>query len=244
MMTDRKDGFDERRQPMTPTRHRRRHAGAAFVAALCAAVAFATATALARDGIAAGSLPDAVAASAARSAPISRETAADFPVWKRITIGTGNGVDVVRDRLDAARIFVGDTADEILGRPAFVFGRTRMQLDLVVVTPAELGFLERVTLADIYHRAMQRGLELCPAETAPLLRLAYADQPVGEFLHVAMHPVATWSGNLVDLTVANGGAGLVLLGGDASPGLELSPATKFVFVHPARIAMPNAPPAP
>ena len=50
---------------------------------------------------------------------------------------------------------------------------------------------------------------------------------------------ATWSGNLVDLTVGNGGAGLVLLGGDGSPGLELSPARKFVFVHLARIASKN-----
>jgi hypothetical protein len=75
----------------------------------------------------------------------------------------------------------------------------------------------------------------------PKLRLHYVNQPLGEFLHIAMQPVATWRGELVDLTVGNGGAGLLLLGGDGSPDLTLHSRVKFVFVRPARIAMPNLP---
>jgi hypothetical protein len=55
-------------------------------------------------------------------------------------------------------------------------------------------------LRDLYRRALQLGLELCPAEGAPQLRLEYLNQPVGEFLHVAMRPIATYGGDLVDLT--------------------------------------------
>jgi hypothetical protein len=87
---------------------------------------------------------------------------------------------------------------------------------------------------------MQVGLELCPAEVGPLLRLQYVNQPVGEFLHIAMQPIATYRGDLTDLTVANGGAGLLLIGGDGSPDLKLHSTIKFVFVRPAQVASGEA----
>jgi len=181
----------------------------------------------------------AAPATSGRVRAIDRKTIADLPVWKRITVGSHRGVDELRDALDAARIHVGDSADEILGRPAFPFSRTRTDLDLVIVTAADLGFpAQRVALADIYARAGQLGLELCPAEAAPQLRLQYLDQPVGEFLRIAMRPVATYAGDLVDLTVANGGAGLVLIGGKTAPDLSLHASVKLVFVRPHRVASP------
>ena len=170
------------------------------------------------------------------------KTAPDFPVWKRITLGTHKGVNTVRDALDAHNIRVGESADEILGRPAFRFSKIRTPLDLVVLSAADLGFAKGShSLADIYRRARDVGLELCPPEAAPQLRLEYLNQPIGEFLHVAMPPVATYGGDLVDLTIGNGGAGLVLIGGDGSPDLTLHSSVKFVFVRPTRIALPNNP---
>jgi len=173
--------------------------------------------------------------------PAIQNAIARVPIWKRITLGTHAGVNAVRKALETARMGVGDSADEILGRPAFVFSRTTTQLDLVVLAPSNLGFAgESPTLAEIYHRAAQLGLEQCPGEAGPLLRLQYINQPVGEFLHIAMQPIATYGGALVDLTVANGGAGLLLLGGDGSPDVRVSTRAKFVFVRPSRVAMPNA----
>jgi hypothetical protein len=52
-------------------------------------------------------------------------------------------------------------------------------------------------------------------------RLQYLNQPLGEFLHIAMVPIAGRGGEPTDLTVANGGAGLVLIGGDAHPNLVM-----------------------
>jgi len=42
------------------------------------------------------------------------------------------------------------------------------------------------------------------------LRLQYRDQPLGEFLDVAMEPIAIYGGDLVGLTIGNGGEGLML----------------------------------
>jgi hypothetical protein len=162
-----------------------------------------------------------------------------FPVWKRVTLGTYKGVNALRAALDAARVRVGDSADEILGRPGFAFSQTRTDVDLVVVSLAELGFNDSTSLADIYRRAGELGLELCPAEVAPLLRLQYADQPIGEFLNVAMRPVETYGGQPIALSVANAGTGPLLLGGEAHPDFLLNWMAKLVFVRPARIALPN-----
>src|SRR5262245_15852623 len=161
--------------------------------------------------------------------------ASEIPVWKTIALGEYNGVNAVRRALDNAPgpIAIGDWADEILGRPAFPFSKTKTELDLVVLSVADLGFTKQgAPLRDIYSRALALGLEMCPAEVGPVLRLNYLNQPVGEFLHVAMRPVARYSGELVDLTLANGGAGLLLVGSDARPEVVLPGAARFVFVRP------------
>jgi hypothetical protein len=174
-------------------------------------------------------------------------TANDTPIWKTITVGGSKGVNAVRQAMDTAPcpIWVGDEADEILGRPAFPFNKRPFELDLVILSVFELGFGDRASrndpelgasveasLSDIYARAASLGFELCPVEAGPALRLNYLDQPLGEFLHIAMKPVARYSGELVDFTVGNGGAGLMLVGGNGHPEVKLPGATRFVFVRP------------
>jgi hypothetical protein len=174
--------------------------------------------------------------------PVAVET----PIWKTITVGGSKGVNAVRHAMDTAPcpIWVGEEADEILGRPAFPFNKKPFELDLVVLSVFELGFGDQasrnnielgsvtVSIRDIYAQATSLGFELCPAEVGPALRLNYLDQPVGEFLHIAMNPVARYSGELVDFTVGNGGAGLMLVGGNGHRDVTLPGATRFVFVRP------------
>jgi hypothetical protein len=169
------------------------------------------------------------------SSKVTLTSASQAPIWKTITIGEYKGVNALRAAIDASpcRIGLGDSADEILGRPAFPYSKTRRQLDLVVVSVAALGFdADGAALRDVYRRAVRIGLELCPAEVGPMLRLAYLDQPIGESLHIAMRPVSTYDGELVDLTLLNGGAGLLLIGGEANPDLVLDGTTRLVFVRP------------
>jgi hypothetical protein len=161
------------------------------------------------------------------------KAASELPIWKTITVGQHRGVNAVRNALDDARIAVGDSADEILGRPAFTFARERRQLDLVLLSVAALGFGQGGALADIHARALRLGFELCPEEVGPQLRLQYLNQPVGEFLHVAMQPQRTYGGELIDFTLANSGAGLSLLGGSARPDLVVARNVVFVFVRPS-----------
>jgi hypothetical protein len=89
---------------------------------------------------------------------------------------------------------------------------------------------EGASFSAIYTRARQLGLELCPAEVGPLLRLRYRSQPVGEWLHIAMRPIPIGTDALADFTIANGGTGPMLLGGNAKPDLLMPSQVKFVFM--------------
>ena len=175
--------------------------------------------------------------------PIAVET----PIWKTITVGGSKGVNAFRVAIEAAPcpMTIGDDADEALGRPAFPFVKTPFELDLVVLSTFDLGFGDEtsrndpelaasvdVSLHDIYARAITLGFELCPAEVGPALRLNYLNQPLDEFLRIAMKPVALYSGALVAFTVGNGGASLLLGGRNGHPDVEVPGATRFVFVRP------------
>jgi uncharacterized protein YjiS (DUF1127 family) len=160
-------------------------------------------------------------------------SAVDIPVWKKITVGRFSDSFALRNALYAVGCGVGGSAGEILARPAFTLSATKADLELFTVSAAELGFqTETASLGQIYARAQQLGFGLAAAEIAPHLRLQYLDQPIGEFLIIGMEPINTWGGEPVILTVANGGAGLILIGQDGRADAEISVASRFVFLRP------------
>jgi hypothetical protein len=173
--------------------------------------------------------------------PILVRSAAAVPAWKTITVGTFANSFALRNALDAAGCSIGSSAEEILARPAFTLSATKKDLELLAVSAAELGFqTDTASLADIYARAQQLGFGLAAAEVAPQLRLQYFDQPIGEFLLIGMEPIKTWKGEPVILTVANGGAGLILIGQDGSAEAEIPVASRFLFVRSNEAALAKA----
>jgi hypothetical protein len=168
----------------------------------------------------------------AQSGGVNLNKPAQFQIWRKITLGTYKGVDGYRRELDSAGIKVGDAADEILGRPAFSYGAMKTDVELVLVSAADLGVQTESSLAGVYKRARQVGLELCPAEVGPQLRLEYRNQPLGEALDIAMEPLATYSGDPTILTLVNWGTGLALISRDGRSESMVSPTSRFVFALP------------
>src|SRR5258708_33354365 len=108
----------------------------------------------------------------ARSPAPHASAAIELPIWRTMILGTSKGVDAYRDALAAEGIKIGDSADEILGRPAFAYARTQTQLELVVLSAAELGVeADAASHADVYRRAKKMGFELCPAQIGPQCQL-------------------------------------------------------------------------
>lgn len=117
-----------------------------------------------------------------------------FFVWKTIKLGIGlRTADDFRRVLENHDFQIGDETYDILGKPAFRVASEEAEVDLVVVTVSELGFKRNTYRGayrkDIYKRALEFGLELCPPEVGPQLRLQYKDQPMGERLHIGMVPI-------------------------------------------------------
>jgi hypothetical protein len=180
-------------------------------------------------------------ASPRRPQPLPPSTGATFaavtPNWKTISVGSQSNVGALRDALRRKRCRVGPIVAELLDLPDFNLSNARERVQLVTLSVTELGFQDKTaTLARIYERAAKLGYELCPAEIGPQLRLQYMNQPLGEFLHIAMQPIATRQGRPMILAVANGGEGLILIGSDGSPDFRPSLTSRFVFVKPQAVA--------
>jgi len=158
------------------------------------------------------------------------------PVWKSVRLGIHRGVVAYRHALDAAGIRVGDSADEAIGRPGVSYQRTEASIDLVRAAAAEIGSGEDLaSLRALYARAARLGLAACPIDLALQLRLDYRNQPLGEVLHVAMKPLATYRGEPTILALANGGTGLLLVGSDGSDSFVVPPSFMFVFCRPVAV---------
>jgi hypothetical protein len=154
-----------------------------------------------------------------------------FPVWRTIRIGTPNlrTADDCRCVLGEAVCRISGWANSMLDRCLFASKET--DLDLVVVSVAELGFDKGATRVDIYTRAQELGLDICPADVGPALRLAYKDQPQNEWLLVAMEPIADSDGNLFVWYVVHDNVGLWLSSGCGDPGSFWNARYRVVFVR-------------
>lgn len=102
-----------------------------------------------------------------------------------IQLGT-HSADALRKALTDADITVTDLANDILENE---LATEPQEVTLVIVTVAELGFPNGANREEIYTRGLKRGFKLCPSEVGPQLRLQRLNQPVGEWLSIAMRSV-------------------------------------------------------
>jgi hypothetical protein len=152
-------------------------------------------------------------------------------VWKTITTGNFRTTTALRDALKEQDIWIGELAAQMLRLPTFKVEREPTNFGLSLVTPSQLGLRsDRPTFSEVHAHALEAGLDLCPSEVGPQLRLQYADQKVGEFLLIGMKPLLTASGSDACFVVGNGGAGLLIIGRLAGPHLNVTSRSRFVFV--------------
>jgi hypothetical protein len=114
-----------------------------------------------------------------------------FPMWRTLKLGTGlKTAGDFSNISEQSGCSIVTRGRNILSNPAFKVSETEAEVELVIVSVADLGFKERATCKDIYNRAKELGLDLCPAEVGPQLRLQYKDQPKGEMILIGMEPIA------------------------------------------------------
>jgi hypothetical protein len=153
-------------------------------------------------------------------------------IWRTIKLGTKKITFALKAALIEADCYISAWAEDIMNQSAFTLSEGEREVDLVVLSVAELGFNKGACLKDIYAKAKELGLGLCPAEVGPQLRLQYSEQPTGEWLIVAMEPVTDSVGILRELYVGReNDGGLWLYGDHHYPDSVRYGNCRFVFMR-------------
>ncbi len=159
------------------------------------------------------------------------EIVLSFPAWKTIKLGIHKSADEYRKAIKANGFKIGDWANDILGKSAFTVSSDEIEVELVRMTVAELGFKSGATRKNIYERALELGLKLCPNEVGPALRLQYKDQPMNEWLLIAMEPITDSDGGLSVFEAERRSGGLWLYGTSALPDFFWNADSQWVFLR-------------
>jgi hypothetical protein len=103
----------------------------------------------------------------------------DRPVVKRTIEAGGVTKQELFQRLLQASILMNEYGERLFADDLFTVSAERYRVETVELTVADLGFQQGAPLDQIFQRAGELGLSLCPLELGPHMRLQYLDQPEG-----------------------------------------------------------------
>lgn len=149
-------------------------------------------------------------------------------IMQKLEIG-GKSRQQLESELKAAGINITDYAQDMLNSPDFTTLPQKDDVDLVRLRVQDLGLKGTPTTDEVYAKAAELGLDLCPAEVGPHLRLKDQNQPLGEWYFIGMKQIADRHGDPRVFDLARHGDGLWLRHGWAEPGRPWSPGRGFVF---------------
>ncbi|MFW0837446.1 MAG: hypothetical protein ACKKL5_00390 [Candidatus Komeilibacteria bacterium] len=132
--------------------------------------------------------------------------------------------DTAKQSLKDKNIYLSDWGKDILEKTEF--SKEKQEYDLVRFTVEQLGFPNGATTDEIYNKAQELGLELCPAEIGPQLRLQSTSK---EWMLIAMKQIIDRDGapKLFDLN--DYGVQLALVSNDAGSDDRWDSDGRFVF---------------
>ncbi len=113
----------------------------------------------------------------------------------RWTVELGNNIDNLRLAIENKNIKIGKCADCLINSSLFLISKEVKKISLVTKSVSELGFNEGANFDQICKAANEIGLSKCPMEVGPLLRSIYLNQPIDEWLVIAMDSIIDSEGN-------------------------------------------------
>lgn len=133
------------------------------------------------------------------------------------------------------KIYISDDAESMMKKDEFFVLDKKEQAQFVKIKVKDLGFPNRATTEEIYKKAEDLGLELCPPETGPKIRLDYKkifkrEQSRGEYFWIAMKQIADADGPPYVFSLSRRSGGQAWLSGHwAKPGSGWFTDDEFVF---------------
>ena len=121
--------------------------------------------------------------------------------WAETTIGTKSREELIKELEDREKsdnpkdkIYMWDDTRNMITSPDFKVVNKPEKITLIKLKVKDLGLNISPTTDELYSRAKELGLELCPPEIGPHLRLNYQEvfkreQPKNEYLRIGMKPI-------------------------------------------------------
>lgn len=141
----------------------------------------------------------------------------------------GKTKEQLLSELEQAGFHITFYAEDMIKSPDFTTLPIPQALDTVRLRVGDLGFSDPATIDQVYRKAQELGLDLCPAEVGPHMRLATKDQPLGDYYWIGMKQITDSDGYPYVLDLGRDGDGLWLVGYWARPDYEWGPNCEFVF---------------
>ena len=135
-----------------------------------------------------------------------------------------NSPEAAIQTLEDKNVYLSSYGKDILEQTEF--SSEQETYDLVRFTVEQLGFPEEATTDEIYAKAEELGLELCPAEVGPQLRLQNTSK---EWMLIAMKQITDRDGSPYVFSLHHNGDQPRLSGDHVGPVLGWSSSRRFVF---------------
>jgi hypothetical protein len=98
--------------------------------------------------------------------------------YRTIEIGGWTKSQLI-EKLQQSFIMMNEYGERLFADDRFTTSEIKYTLPTVELTVSDLGFPDGATTAQIFSKARELGLELCPLELGPYLRMEYLDQTEG-----------------------------------------------------------------
>lgn len=144
-------------------------------------------------------------------------------IWCTITIGGTNKKQIIKD-LKNKGINISDYALDLLNKTKFQ--KEKEKINLVKLSVKELGLKTGATTNEIYSKAKELGLELCPAEVGAQLRLQWLEN---DWIFIAMRQITYRDANPYMFYLYRDDGGLWLNVSIVKPSIKWYGDYEFVF---------------
>ena len=105
-----------------------------------------------------------------------------YPDCPAITKTLENGWQTkwqLMQKLQANSISINEFGEKLIRDNKFTTSESKYSLTIIELSVRNLGFPNGATMPQLFKQATDLGLELCPLELGPYIRLKYLDQPEG-----------------------------------------------------------------
>lgn len=139
----------------------------------------------------------------------------------------GTPADQMEAKINQKGFQVGSIARKMMDK---ISPRSKAEdIHLIRLSVGDLGFTGSAKLQQIIDKAKEFGLEICPPEVGPHYRVAYDNQPMNEYLTIAMETISDSGGYPSFFNLYRDAVGVWLYRYWALPGSEWFSADEFVF---------------